>query len=133
MPCRDELSIEEEARDEAEESTKVKAALCAVLSVLGSPQKRGKAETVTADGVRLHFVLNRIDWREAGITRKWLMGWWAKHSEEDEERRKREKVEREERSVRLAGYLKLTPTERKALGVTDPRVKHADEEWEGGE
>lgn len=90
------------------------AMLCAVLSAL-SPEA-------------LEAVLYTVDWKEAGVKKGQLLTWWEKHKVLDEERRVRERKAREKAAkdaaakaekekVRKAAIAKLSPAERKALGL----------------
>lgn len=67
--------------------------LCAVFSVL---QQAGTLETT----------LDKVNWTEAGVSRRSTEEWWVRHQEEDLFRRRREAV-----------LNKLSPEERVILGV----------------
>jgi hypothetical protein len=98
MPCTDGGPSYEQQLDER----RVPAALCAILSTLESE-------------VYLSAFLDRIDWTEAGITREWLVGWWAKHKRADAMRRTRDEEHRQRVALQQQAIAKLTPEERRAL------------------
>jgi hypothetical protein len=102
MPCRD-ISDEEYARHDRQERDNLAAALCAVLSVM---EKNMPANT-------FNQYINTIDWKEAGITKKWLTTWWTKHKAKDAERRAYEAKERakKERIKHLREKMNLTEEE----------------------
>lgn len=54
---------------EYQDNPKLAAALCGVMGVLEN------------DGYM--DLLDRIDWNEQGITKKWLLNWWKDHKEQD--------------------------------------------------
>lgn len=86
---------------------KMSARLCAVFTVL---EKAGKLEDV----------LSKIDWHEAGVSRKGTEKWWRSHKQLDAERRQRKKQrEKEEAQARKIASTKkvgdLTADDRKLL------------------
>lgn len=108
MPCYDSR-----ADDYAREvSPKIEAALCGVMHAL---ERGGGTQT-------LHGVLMQVDWKEAGVTRDWLVKWWKEHKEEDERRREREREARRQKQVKQSALIKaqkhLSYEEQKALGLT---------------
>lgn len=118
MPCYDGRDSSEILREEAERfaklanhSEKIEAALCAILTKL---EKDNLFATV----------MNDVDWKEAGISQRFVDTWWVNHKAYDEQRRHLEEevrlrnAEKEERKRRKQEVLaKLTPEERKILGV----------------
>ena len=58
-----------------------------------------------------------IDYKEAGITKKELVAWHKAHMELDAKHRAEEKAKQEKAALKKAALAKLTPAERKALGV----------------
>lgn len=107
MPCSNDGAAEAYERERDKEFRRLTASLCAILRV---------AETND-----INLVLGQVDWQEAGVTREWLVGWWAEHKRADEARKIREARERFERTQREANRIKalskLTPEERAALGI----------------
>jgi hypothetical protein len=90
---------------------KIEAVLCAVLTKLEK------------DDLYLS-VLKDVDWKEAGVSATFVDKWWLRHKLEDEKRRLREAKEaernrekEERRKQKEAVLAKLTPEERKLLGV----------------
>jgi hypothetical protein len=77
---------------------RLEAMLCAVISV--SPD-----------------IIDRIDENESGIKKAMLKVWWKDHQAEDERRRKREREAAERERIRKSALNKLTPAERKLLGL----------------
>ena len=90
MPCNDGRENTYTVYVESGNQTK---RLCAVFSVL---QQAGTLETT----------LDKVNWTEAGVSRRSTEEWWVRHQEEDLFRRRREAV-----------LNKLSPEERKILGV----------------
>ena len=80
--------------------------LCAVFRVL---EKEGK----------LGALLNEIDWEEAGVSRFSTERWWESHKKEDRQRRQREAAETARKKARRAVLSKLTPAEKKVLGISE--------------
>lgn len=73
-------------------------------------------------------IVTGCDYKEMGVTKKELLDWWHEHQEEDKARKKREEdtrirkaaADREARrleKVRLSALDKLSPEERRALGI----------------
>jgi hypothetical protein len=73
------------------------AALCGVLTVIENTNQLDK-------------LLGKIDWKEAGVSRAKVEKWWAAHTAADKKRRQKE-------ALKTAALGKLTPAERKALGL----------------
>jgi len=84
----------------------VAPALCAVFRKLEAEH-----------GLLMEGFLNQIDWRGAGVTKKEVLSWWNTHKEQDERRREREAQEAAAKKLKKAALAKLTPEERKLLGV----------------
>lgn len=83
------------------------AALCGILHALES------------DG-KLEEILRTIDYKEAGVARRDLEAWYLNHKREDAKRRAREKAEANRKALVKSARAKLTPEERKALGLPEP-------------
>lgn len=98
MPCRVDgpFSDAEQGYPRA-----LKAAMCGILSAL--------------DGEALDQLLGQVDWSEAGVTREWLVGWWAEHKREDAARRNREAMEATRERLAGQAWAKLTHDEKAAL------------------
>lgn len=123
MPCTDggpspmEEAAERRAVTAEQRAFKmVEAMLCALMSML-EEQTFSRKETFSE-------ALDRIDFKEAGVSRKEFELWWAKHKEADAKRLQREagaaqrdaqkKLDEQARKEALA---KLTPRERRLLKV----------------
>lgn len=118
MPCLDGGprvlygDVEQERRQDAEKKIKsLEAMLCGVLTALEklspSPEEASPYDQVLAT----------YDESEAGVSKKELSAWWTKHKKEDEARRKREEAKRELERVRKNALRKLSPDEKRALGI----------------
>ncbi len=111
MPCNDGADVRYYYEEDLKKLKKVEAALCGVLTVL---------ENVPDDwGINLTVddILDVVDWKEAGIKRAWLEDWWEEHKKEDASRREREEQNRITQAKRAEALSKLTPEERKLLGI----------------
>lgn len=117
MPCYDDRGREEsyEATRELKLTNKklekIEAMLCMVLTTLEEENELG------------HFK-ELFNYKESGVSREELMLWWREHREADAKRRReeyeaaekaRKKAERE--AERQKVLEKLSPEERKLLGV----------------
>lgn len=105
MPCAYEESASE-ARERHENTRRIAASLCAVLTF-------AESWPTPIYGI----ILDNLDYEEAGITREWLEAWWAKHKEEDAGRRERERQAAADADTRKRALAKLTPEERRAFGL----------------
>lgn len=96
MPCYtpDPGPSYEELRE-----AKMPAVLCGILS------KHGLS------------VLDGLDWKEVGVSRNEVEGWWTHHKKIDEQRRKREKDLADAVKAKREALQKLSKAERKALGL----------------
>ena len=105
MPCRDEWAEEQDRRAAFQELALVRASLCAVLTF------------IEGDDTAFAAMLKDIDWKEAGVSKREFLAWWEEHKIEDALRRKREAEEKREKEIRKTALAKLTPEEKKILGV----------------
>lgn len=64
--------------------------------------------------------LAHIDWKEAGITEKDFRDWWQEHQRRDIARREGELARERQAKLKRDALAKLTPDERKALGLDHP-------------
>jgi hypothetical protein len=83
--------------------------LCAVFSLL---ENGFDSHGIT---FYLEAVLDRIDWREAGVTRYDTEAWWEDHKDRDAERRHQEALALERRRQEILA--RLSDEEREILGV----------------
>ena len=134
MPCRDwegvpattayDNGLRAALDDERRHTQKIEAMLCAVLTVLESASTFGG---VPLEGNAIAQMFDRIDYAEAGITRKDLSDWWHHHTAIDVTRRANEAAARERAllaqehkdavaKARAAAIAKLTPEEIRLLG-----------------
>lgn len=115
MPCYDGRDREQELASalgaHRAQLEKLEAAFCAVLTKM---ERDNLFATVLSD----------IDWKEAGVSRKFFDTWWKQHKAYDEQRRKRaaelllQNAEKEARKKQKEAILaKLSPEERKILGL----------------
>lgn len=61
--------------------------------------------------------LDCVNWKEVGVPRKRVEKWWKEHQAADEERRATELREANKNKVKRDALAKLSPAERKALGL----------------
>lgn len=113
MPCGDEWPEPNyEAQNLREQVRFLEASLCSVLSVLEG--KKGLVRNTEE-------LLSKVDYKEAGISRKELERWWAQHKEADRRRREREARQLAEKQrvqgLRSAAMAKSTEEKRRALGL----------------
>lgn len=119
MPCYDAGPIDRQPeRFHGLTGHELEAALCALMTVL-EDCSTGDRAPLSANHIA--DALDRVDWKEAGITRKQLTDWWKSHKAADKVRRDREQLQREDAErkamLRKSGLEKLTPAERLALGI----------------
>lgn len=97
----------------------LEAVLCGLMTVL---EDAGTVGGVPLSANHIADALGRVDWAEAGVTRKQATDWWKAHKAADKARRDREarireEAERKER-LKASALSKLTPAERIALGLS---------------
>lgn len=102
MPCTDGGIPYPPTREE-KLNAMAPAMLCALVSTL--------------DKEALEGVLKKVNWAEAGITHAEFDEWWALHKRRDASRRAREKEYAERDKQRKDAIAKLTPAERRVLGI----------------
>lgn len=101
MPCSDGGP----SYEQTQEPRRVAAVLCGILTHIEAKMK-------------LDVFLAGLDWEEIGITQAWAEGWWAEHKAEDVRRRAWEAEANRVAEIRAAALNRLTPDERRALGVS---------------
>jgi hypothetical protein len=109
MPCLDQYADQNEPHisyKDLNEARLARVTLCALLSVL---EKEGT----------IFSYLKRLDYEEAGFTRKMVMRWWNKHKAADIIRREREAANAKNEALRRKAIEKLTPQERILLGIKE--------------
>jgi len=104
MPCRDGME-DVRRREESERRAIIEASLCAVLTVLDK------------DDAEFGAFLKKIDWKEAGVTKRQFLSWWEDHKEWDRKRREAVAQQVHEAKVRKDALSKLTEYEKKILGI----------------
>jgi hypothetical protein len=104
MPCTDGGVPYPPSREEILDS-KTPAMLCALIGALE------KSDYLDA--------LDRIDWKESGLTRNQFEEWWGIHQQRDEARRKREAEQKRIAALREEGLSKLTDAQKRALGLKE--------------
>lgn len=114
MPCRDYYDDHPQAyfRDVTEPALKkqisfAESALCATLNALELQVLAGSGGKGDPDKI-----YDLIDFEEAGITQKELREWRKRHAELDKKHRERELAE-----AKKTALAKLSPIEKKALGI----------------
>ena len=115
MPCRDYYDDHPEQyfKDRTKPALRkqisfAESALCAALTALQHVD--GLVETITPKSGDFYDWLN---FQEAGITKKDLLAWHKRHQVLD----KRHRAEELEKKLRENALAKLTPEEKKALGL----------------
>ena len=115
MPCRDFYDDHPEAyfKDIKEPALKkqisfAESALCQTLAAL-------ERAFTYADGKGSFYDV--IDYEAAGITKQALVMWHKEHKKLDAKHRKEAEAKRKQDNLRETALSKLTPEERKALGV----------------
>ena len=107
MPCRsDGWDMPETPKRNGLDIDQFEASLCAVFTVLEAMNDAG-----------LDQLLDKVDWKEAGVKRGHVEAWWKRHKREDEDRRKREAAEKRKAELRKIALGKLTPEELDVLGI----------------
>lgn len=106
MPCTDGGPSIEQQR----EPGRVAACLCGILSSF-------ECTGFGRNGLTVKGVLDAVDWKEVGVTRKWLEGWWEEHKREDRERKREEEAESRRLKLVEQALGKLSVKERRALGL----------------
>ena len=99
----------------------LESALCASLNALETVTVTA-AQTVYGDraaNLPLDNFYNSIDYKAAGIKKSLLVGWHKLHKKQDAKYRAEEAARQAEAEAKRAALAKLTPAERKLLGVTD--------------
>ena len=109
MPCNDggyDRDIITLTQDSYDMYQNIAAMLCGIATVL-------------EDDGDLSSVLDKVDWKESGGSKKKFKAWWASHKAADAERKAEEETIRE-KAERVEEILaKLTPEERKLIGIND--------------
>lgn len=107
MPCGDGGVPYPKTREEILDAKVPTPMLCALLSAIPkfmSPKDQ-------------RYLFEKIDWKEAGITRAEFQEWWKNHKRRDAERIESENAAKVMARLRKSAIDKLTPAELKALGV----------------
>ncbi len=106
MPCSDQPTYYERTAIAQRELNKVNAMLCGVLT---------SAENLGILGT----VLQNVNETECGVTIASIRSWFNRHKKEDARRKAREEATRKQEEVKREALAKLSPEERKALGLKD--------------
>jgi hypothetical protein len=119
MPCRDYYDDHPEQyfRNVTEPALKkqisfAESALCQTLRALEHVDSQ--VETINPKKGDWY---DWIDFKAAGITKAALMKWHIEHKALDEKHRAEEQEKQEKAALKKSALAKLTPAERKALGV----------------
>lgn len=126
MPCINDSSdrIHEVYKDR---DTK-EAMLCGLMSMLdGLVNSHNDAYYTSAERgyetpgsvIYIDYFLDKIDFKKAGFKKKELIEWWDEHKRKDIAKRKEEMKEQKNSEARAAALEKLTPDERKLLGLKE--------------
>ena len=101
MPCRDDR---DDSCYNVEINKNLEAALCAVLSAFATDADRENH-------------LKKINWEAAGVKEVWVRVWWKQHQKLDSQRRMMEAAQQRTANLKKSAATKLTPEERRALGL----------------
>jgi hypothetical protein len=122
MPCCDDYPPVDHSHEISQlrvDNKFLEQALCAALSAL-----KVAAGHVSFDECRTVDPLDMLDYKEAGFKRARLKLWWEKHQADDFKRKQREAsaaakktAEEQLERERQDALAKLTPKERKLLGL----------------
>lgn len=105
MPCRYDGPMDPTiSRERLEEYRMVEAVLCAI-------------STVIEGDAALRAILDRVDWKAAGVNRYQFEEWWASHKAADDLRRMQEAEEEARKRKIKAAKRKLSKEERELLGI----------------
>jgi hypothetical protein len=110
MPCRDEYAEAASRLAYSKRCTAIEAMLCAFVTALSEKKSLHQTSVLTE-------VLDVIDWKEAGVTRKEFNKWWDEHLRQDREKRLAARQARRQRRLRRAALNKLSAAEREAIGA----------------
>jgi hypothetical protein len=103
MPC-EYYTPQEEAEIAHKSLRKIQAMLCGICT---SMEKDGSMEVT----------LSLVDWKEAGVSRYEFEAWWSEHKDKDKARRLQEHHEKKRQKNIDKALRKLTPAERRILGL----------------
>lgn len=86
MPCYDERNspsyiYENDVRPLQQKVEKLEAVLCGIFTQRSGPQYNGAG---------IAIILDQLDYKKMGVTRKWIEDWWKNHQAEDKRREARE-------------------------------------------
>lgn len=98
MPCNDGMGSGGRTEYVNVDNPVLAAALCGILSA--NPN-----------------ILDKVDWAEAGITRRQIETWWKDHQAKDAARRLRENQAKRVARIKQDALKKLSAEEREALGL----------------
>lgn len=100
MPCYEPSGADYTRAEQQDRANKLEAVLCGIFTVLD------------AKGLTL---LDSVNWKEVGVSRRWAERWWEKHLEQDRLRKERKTREIKEAAEADAALAKLTTRERELL------------------
>lgn len=107
MPCRsDGWDMPETTKRNGLDIDQFEASLCAVFTVLEA-----------MNDAALDQLLDKVDWKEAGVKRGHVEAWWKRHKREDEDRRIREADAKRKNELKKIALGKLTAEELEVLGI----------------
>lgn len=106
MPCTNGPSLAEQYHDMASENRKLTAMLCGTLRAIENFGLLGS-------------VLKSVNEVECGVNGAKILVWFNRHKEEDAKRKAAEQAKQKAENLKREALAKLTPEERKALGLKD--------------
>lgn len=113
MPCHDSgpsYTYSQEVGTLEKKLKLTEAMLCAVLAAINSKVMFAQIMAIVDEN-------EEIGTTDAGISSAEIRSWWMKHQKADQARREAEAKQRRELETRKAALAKLTPEEKKLLGL----------------
>jgi hypothetical protein len=122
MPCNDSrddygVTVPDKEYNDLKDT---EAMLCGITKVLESHRDQCIIGVENNGGENiLDNVLNDVDWKEVGTSKKKFYAWWTKHKAADAAKKADKELICDKANRVKAALKKLTPEERKLLGIND--------------
>jgi hypothetical protein len=115
MPCYEPNQDDIARAEYSARCQRIEAVLCAVTTWL-SQQSGGVYANPWS---MLDEFMLKVDWSEVGVSKKFFQQWWKEHQQRDVENQRQKKQQARLEQRRQRALNKLTPRERRALGLKD--------------